>query len=245
MPSSSNQLFSETLQLQVLNDSSINSTMLPEIFTGSDVVNVHTTASVPINIFAAFLLCILGIPGNLIVVAAYSRKTSTSTRVYMLALAIADLVVCIIGVVWTIVEFSSINQEITKWCLHMSLAFSTLLLSFVSIERVMAVQRPHSFSLSPRRAKWALVVIALEAAFCPTVLSVARIKHYELLTRIVSASVTVSSVLVMIGCYSVMAIAMLMKVRAAHQNTGVARGTPLPGPASRFKRVYCPFKTSH
>ena len=230
-PSSSNHLFSETLQLQVLSDSSMNSTMLSEIFTGSGAVNVHTTAWFPIKNLAGFLLCVMGIPGNLLVVAVYSWKTSTSTRVYMLALAVADLVVCITGVVWTTVEFNSISKEIAKWCLHMSLAFSTLLLSFVSIERLMAIRRPHSFSLSPRRAKWALVVIALMGAFCAFVLSVARVKDYELLTRIFTASVTISSVVVMIGCYSVMAMTMLMKVRAAHRNTGVARGTSLHGSA--------------
>ena len=147
-PSSSNHLFSETLQLQVRSDSSVNSTMLSEMFTGSDAVSVNTTAWFSIKNLAAFLLCVLGIPGNLLVIAVYSWKTSTSTRLYMLALAIADLVVCIIGVVWTIVEFSIISQEITRWFLHMSLAFSTLLLSFVSIERLIAVRRPHSFSLN-------------------------------------------------------------------------------------------------
>ena len=115
-------------------------------------------------------------------IAVYSWKTSTSTRLYMLALAIADLVVCIIGVVWTIVEFNSTNQAITKWCLHMSLAFSTLVLSFVSIERLMAN----------------------------------IYKDYELLTRIFTASVTISRVVIMIGCYSVMATIMLMKMRAAY-----------------------------
>ena len=167
----------------------------------------------------------MGIPGNLLVVAVYSWKTSTSTRVYMLALAVADFVVCIIGVVWTTVEFSSISKEIAKWCLHMSLVFSTLLLSFVSIERLMTVRRPHSFSLSPRRAKWALVVIALMGAFCAFVLSVARVKDYELLTRIFTASATVSSVVVMIGCNTIVAVTMLMKVPAAHRNAGVATGT--------------------
>ena len=100
-------------------------------------------------------------------IAVYSWKTSTSTRLYMLALAIADLVVCIIGVVWTIVEFNSTNQAITKWCLHMSLAFSAVVLSFVSIERLMAN----------------------------------IYKDYELLTPIFTASVTISRVVIMIGCY--------------------------------------------
>ena len=31
---------------------------------------------------------------------------------------------------------------------------------------VTSCRRSHSFSLSPRRTKWALVIIALEAAFC-------------------------------------------------------------------------------
>ena len=76
------------------------------------------------------------------------------------------------------------------------------------------------------------MIIALMGAFCATVLSVARVKHYELLTRILIAFITVSSVVVMIGCNSVMAMTMLMKVRAAHRNTGVACGTLLPGSAS-------------
>jgi len=43
------------------------------------------------------VICNLGLPGNLLVIAVYIVNMKTSTRVYMFALAIADLAVCVGG----------------------------------------------------------------------------------------------------------------------------------------------------
>ena len=228
-PSSSNHLFSESLQLQMLNDSATNSSVRSEIFNGSDHVTDHAIARVTFENLAFFLMCVIGIPGNLFVIVVYSWKMSTSTRVYLFALALADLEVCIIGVLLMTVKFTRIGKEIITFCVHTSLAFSTLLLAFVSLERLLAVRHPHSFSLSPRRAKWALVIIDLVAAVCAMVLTIARVKDYGLLIHVFSMSITMSGVVVMIGCYSLMAVTLLNNVRAAHRNVHVASMLPLPG----------------
>ena len=233
-PSSSNLLFSETLQLQMLNDSALNSSVRSDILNGSDHVPDHTTDWVTFENFAGFLMCMLGIPGNLFVIVVYSWKMTTSTRVYLFALALADLEICIIGVLLVTVKFTRIGKQIITFCAHTSLAFSILLLAFVSLERLMAVRRPYSFSLSPRRAKWALVIIDLVAAMCAMVLTIARVKDYGLLIRVFSMSITMSTVVVMIGCYSLMAVTLLNNVRASHRNVDVASMIPLPGTSGRI-----------
>ena len=105
------------------------------------------------------------------------------------------------------------------------------MLTFVSIQRLLAVRRPRTFSLNSLRAKRALVVIAVAAAASPIVLAVARIKRYTLLVKVFPAIVSVTNVMVMVVCYSFMAITVLMNVRYARRNVGVARSTPAPGPS--------------
>ncbi|KAI0229964.1 hypothetical protein LSAT2_019632 [Lamellibrachia satsuma] len=157
---------------------------------------------------------------------------TTSTRVYMFALAVADLAVCISGIVLTTAKFNNISQVITFYCAHTSIIFSAFLLAFVSIERLLAVRRPHTFSLNSLRAKWALVVIAVVAAVCVLVLTVAQIKRYIRLRQVLLVVIIVANVVVMVVCYTLMAVTMLMKVRTARRNVGVARGTPVPGPST-------------
>ena len=231
-PSLSGQFGNESVQWQMMNDSANTFSIPSDILNGSDHVSDHFTVKVPIASVAGVLICLLGIPGNLFVIAVYACKMPTSTRMYMFALAIADLDVCVIGVFLTTVKFTQISLEITTFCVHASIVFSTLLLAFVSIERLMAVRRPHSFSLSPRRAKWALVVIAFVAVFCAVVLTIARVNKCRLLIRAFTLFVTIASVMVIIGCYTLMAITMLMSVRAAHRNIGVVNMTPVQGPST-------------
>ena len=229
IPSLSGHFGNESVQWQMINASTIAISILSDIRNSSDHVSDQIKLKVLLTSLASFLICLLGIPGNLFVIAAYACRMSTSTRMYMFALAIADLEVCVIGVIMTSVKFTIISLEITTFFLHASIAFSTLLLAFVSIERLMAVRRPHSFSVSPRQAKWPLVIIAFVAAFCAMVLTLARVNKKGLLRRALTLVVTIPSVIVMIVCYILMAITMLMNVRAAHRNVGVADMTPVQG----------------
>ena len=224
-----NQRLNDSSQHQMLFGLFINITLHQEKMNASDEVNNSTTNGVPIPSFATFLICVMGMPGNVLVIAVYAWKMTTSTKVYMFALAVADLVICICGIVLTTVKFDYITLEVTIYGVHMSVAFSVLLLTFVSIERMLAVRRPHTFSLNPLRAKRALVVIAVAAAGCAMVLIVERVKRYTLLVHVFPAIVTLINVVVMVVCYSLMAITMLMKVRDAHRNVGASSSSPVPG----------------
>ncbi|KAI0216151.1 hypothetical protein LSAT2_031804, partial [Lamellibrachia satsuma] len=216
----------------MLTNISNNSALHQDILNASDDANNFTTIVEPVPSLATFLICLTGMPGNLLVIAVYARKMTTSIRVYIFTLAVADLLACICGIVLTTVTFDYITLEVTTYCVNMSVTFSLVLLAFMSIERLLAVRRPQTFSLSSLRAKRALVVIAVAAAVCTMVLTVARIKRYTLLVKVFPAIVTVTNVMVMMASYSLMAITMLMKARNAHRNVGVASSTSAPGPST-------------
>ena len=222
-------VLNDSLQQEDLNDATNRSTSLQRVLNSSDKVNA--TNYVSITHFAS-QMCVLGIPGNLLVIAVYVWKMTTSTRVYMFALAVSDLTVCIFGIVLTTVKFDNISQVITLYCAHTSVMFSVFLLAFVSIERLLALRRPHTFSLSSLRAKRALVVIAVAAAVCVLVVTVARIKHCTRLRQVSLAVIIVANVVVMVVCYTLMAVTMLMKVRTARRIVDVASSTPVPGPST-------------
>ena len=109
-------VLNDSWQQKGLNDATNRSTSLQRVLNSSDEVNA--TNYVSITHFASFLMCVLGIPGNLLVIAVYIRKMTTSTRVYMFALAVSDLTVCISGIVLTTVKFDNISQVITLYCAH-------------------------------------------------------------------------------------------------------------------------------
>ena len=226
-PSLYKQVLNESLYQQGLNYLSNGSTMQQHELNSSDEVN--TTNNVSIEYVGNFLMCVLGLPGNLLVITVYAWKMTTSTRVYMFALAVDDLTVCICGIVLTTVKLEYISLGTTLYGLCASVTFSIFLLAFVSIERLLAVRRPHTFSLNPIRAKRALVIIAVVAAVIAMVVIVGQIKHSRLLFRIIPAVVISATVVVMIVCYTLMAITMLMNIRTAHRTVGIANSTPVPG----------------
>ena len=225
-PSLQNQRLNDSIQHQTSVDFSNNSTLQYDNMNSGN----FNTIDEPTPSFASFLTCVVGIPGNVLVIAVYAWKMTTSTRVYMFALAVADLMVCICGIVLTTLKSDYISLGITMYSMHTALTFSALLLAFVSIERLLAVRRPHTFSLSSLRAKRALMAIAVAAVVFTMVETVASVKRYRLLLLVIPAVVTVTSVVVMIICYSLMAITMLMNVRYSYRNVGVSSSTPAPGP---------------
>ena len=105
------------------------------------------------NTITSFLNA-LGLPGNVLVVAVYIRQITTSTRVYIFALVVADSVVC----VCTYLALSKcVTDLVTRlafsYIINASLTCSMFLLVFVSFERLVAVKRPHTFSMDPQRVK--------------------------------------------------------------------------------------------
>ena len=57
----------------------------------------NVTQPVDVHSVTVCVLCRPGLPANLLVIAVYIVKMTTSTRVYMFSLAVADSTVCICG----------------------------------------------------------------------------------------------------------------------------------------------------
>ena len=175
--------------------------------------------------FFVFVIFLLGLPGNLLVLAVYVRQLTTSTRVYMFALAVVDSVLCVCGIIGTTTAVGPAIILVIYISGEMSVSFSVLLLAFISTERLMAVRRPHTFSLSTSRAKIALIPITMVSIVYTSMLEVAKFLHYGLLSRIVVMILTYTSVLVMVVCYILMAETLLKNARAARSSVGIESGT--------------------
>ena len=198
------------------------SIVMPQhVLNDSSTMNNITPREESSNI-ATIVLCALGLPGNVLVFAVYVRKMITSTRVYMFALAVADLVVCICPCIYvsTLVE-DTVATWSFSYIINTSITFSMFLLVFVSIERLVAVKRPHSFSMDPQRAKKYVIIIVVAATIFMILTSVATLMRYNLLVTISASFVSISCAFVMITCYTVMAAAMLNKLRASQNQVGM------------------------
>ena len=204
-----------------------------------EFTDTTVTSSAVSSRLSIFVLCFLGLPGNLLVIAVYLRQMTTSTRVYMFALGVVDTVACICGLIWGVGKIGSFTvRQILFWFGHLSVLFSVLLLAFVSVERLLAVRYPHTFNLSAPRAEKALVVIAVVAALCSTATVVPRL----ILRRPISAEryipmfVALSSIIFMIICYTLVALTLLRKARIARTQVSAIQGmsstahttTPVP-----------------
>ncbi|KAI0214235.1 hypothetical protein LSAT2_000668, partial [Lamellibrachia satsuma] len=72
---------------------------------------------------------------------------TTSTRVYMFALAVADSTICV-GIVLGAALIGSVTAKAILCVINTSIVYSVLLLVFVSVERLIAVRRPYSFTVN-------------------------------------------------------------------------------------------------
>ncbi|KAI0236735.1 hypothetical protein LSAT2_012720 [Lamellibrachia satsuma] len=192
-------------------------------------------------IIVVFLLCLLGLPGNLLVIAVYVRKMTTSTRVYMFALAVADSAVCVCGIVLSATQDGLVKKEAILYVINLSILFSSFLLVFVSIERFMAIRRPHSFNVNAQRAKKALIIIAVIATVGTSVNTVAKLYRYDQFKRVYTVCVALVCISAMATFYILMAVALLLRARTSRNQIAVLRGTSIhdsgpsqPGSSRRF-----------
>ena len=194
---------------------------------------------VHIRSFPIFFISLFGIPGNALVIAVYARQMETSTRVYMFALAIADLTICVSAIILTRVAMSYVELQIMLYIGPLSITFFAFLLSVVSIDRLLAVRRPLSVTFSSQRAKRSVVVITLAAALYSAVVTVTRVFEYRLLFLLTSAVMSLSSTAVMIICYSLMAVTLLKNARTARRQVCAVTNTPTPtaGPSTVSQRM--------
>ena len=208
--------------ISTLNNSS--SLLQKEVNIGLHLQTYYDTRTMLFSSTVNLLMCILGTPGNVLVMTVYVRKMTSSVRVYMFALSVVDLTTCISGIVLSVAPVDNMAMVFVFFAGDISIIFSTFLLAFIAIERILAVRRPYAFKCSAQRAKKTLVVIALASVACAAVLELARLLGYQLLARVFPMVITVPAINVMIGCYVLMGITLIKKKRAARSTIGVLFG---------------------
>ena len=185
------------------------------------------------------LLCLLGLPGNVLVMTVYVRKMTTSTRVYMFALAVADSAICVCGIVLSTALTGSVTTKAMIYVIDMSIGYSTCLLVFVSIERLIAVRRPHSFTVNAERARKALIIIAVVAVVFTTVHNAERLMQIEQFKEVFGLFVLFGCILTMATCYILIAATLLGRARATRNQIAVQPGSSpsQPGSSHMFPKV--------
>ena len=130
-----------------------------------------------------FGVVIVGIPGNVLVVVVYARKLTTSVRMYMLALALTDVLICVSYATTTYMGPASRDGPVyrTMWLLfNFGVVFSLLVLTVTAVERYWCIARPHSFTFSPRRGKVALLMTVAVAVAVATVIVIRVFEMFDL-----------------------------------------------------------------
>ena len=204
----------------------------------ADLVNNTDTQRFAIRHFSVLIMCILGLPGNLFIFAVYVVKMTSSTRVYMFALAIADSAVCVSGIVLSVGYTDTATNFIFIEIIDVSTAFSVLLLTFVSIERFLAIIRPHTFSLHPLRAKKSLGFITLVTCIFETLLRIVAFTGNIHVFAILVVAMILSCSSVMVTCYTLIAVSLLQRARASRVKIGVINRTyssPQPGTSKQHQ----------
>ena len=178
--------------------------------------------------FTLLLLCVLGVPGNLLVIVVYFVNMKTSTRAYMFALALADLAVCVCGISMLVAVKTLETYVILIYIINAAINFSVVLLVFMSIERFVAVRSPHTFNMNIRRAKKALIIIAIAVAIFTCVNQVARIMDHTFISVVLETALVGSGTIIMIICYTLIAAGQLTKACASRKKIAPENVAPLP-----------------
>ena len=158
------------------------------------------------------VICALGLPGNILVIAVYIATMTSSTKVYMFALAVTDTAICVCGIVLTIGETHPVALAVFFCVISACVNLQTIILVFVSMERLIAVTRPLSFSMDPRRAKVVLGNMSAIVIVYTTMSTSAALMGYELFYMVIQLGVLFSSILTMIVCYTATMVAMLKRI---------------------------------
>ena len=119
------------------------------------------TASITIALLSLFSL---GVPGNMLVIVTYVRNMTSSLRVYVLALAIAESAISVCVVIHAYTPTIVFVRYAVTYVVYVAVTLSMFLLVFVAIERPTATFRPHSINHNPQRA-WKALLIITAAAF--------------------------------------------------------------------------------
>ncbi|XP_022110997.1 cholecystokinin receptor type A-like [Acanthaster planci] len=126
----------------------------------------------PLLIFHA-IVGIVGLPGNALIILVYGKKRQLmSPHVFILALAVADLIICLFTPITIYHWYIKLNYTSDFLCrLVVSVTFITVynscfLTSAIAVDRYQAICRPHRRWMTVQRAKYAALLCLVLAMFC-------------------------------------------------------------------------------
>ena len=170
-------------------------------------------------------LCALGTPGNLFVVFVYLRNMTTALRTYMFALGVADTLTCVPFIILQMRRLGIGDDRLFAFIadiLVSSRVFSSLMLVYLSVDRFLFAIRPHTFGRSIRKAKVALVTIAIVSVLYTALLKVTQLSGLQQVHVIIAAFFAHLCFATVIMSYSLLAVTLLKRMRAALRKIDVA-----------------------
>ena len=117
------------------------------------------------------------------------------------------------------------TRDALLYVINASIFFSSFLLVFVSIERFVAIRRPHSFNVNAQRAKKTLIIITVTAVVGTSVNTVATLYRHDQFRRVYIVCVALVCISTIMTCYMLMAVALLLRARASRNQIFVLHGT--------------------
>ena len=175
----------------------------------ANLVNNTETQQFAIPQLSSLIMCTFGLPGNLFVFAVYVVNLTSSTRVYMFALAIADSAVCVSVIALSVGYTDIVTHFIFNVISNVCITFAIFILTFVSIERFLAIRRPHTFTLHPSRAKKSLGYITLATGIFLILLRILGFTGNTGVVDILIVAVLLSCFAIIVTCYTLIAVSLL------------------------------------
>ena len=153
---------------------------------------------------------VYGFLSNVLVIVVHFHHLTTSTRVYMIWLAVMDATVCLAGGFGAKLNFETLFGAAIRigivYAVTTAAIFSMILLAFVATERFVAVLRPHTYNCSSRRAIRPVAVVGVIGATYAAVVVTAKMLSLDVLLMSLRFVLITSTVGVIVVSYSVVAM---------------------------------------
>ena len=118
------------------------------------------------------LIFLLGVPGNALIIRVFAKKQrKSSTHIFILGLAIADFYVCLTTaalIAYWFFEYDISSPWVCQggyYSLVLGVYYSLFVTTVIAVERYYAVCKPHEKIVTPFRARVAVVLSVVAAAF--------------------------------------------------------------------------------
>ena len=158
---------------------------------------------------------VFGFLSNVLVVVVHFHHLTTSTRVYMMWLAVVDATVCLAAGFGAKLNFETLFGAVVRigivYVVSTAAIFSTILLTFVATERFVAVLRPHTYNRSSRRAIRAVAVVGVIGATYAAVVVTAKMLSLDVLHMSLRFVLVTSTIGVIVISYSVVTMVLLKR----------------------------------